>query len=81
MPKSAAQLAPLEPLLIDTKTAAAMYSVSERTWNSWIASGQAPPSLKLGGRRLYDVAVLRRHVAAGCPPIDKFTQILKESKL
>jgi len=80
MPKAPIQLAEIEPLLIDAKTAAALCGVSERSWYTLIAAGIAPPSIKLSGRRLWRMDILRRWVQANCPPIDQFIRIISEEK-
>ena len=74
------QIASIEPLMVRAEQAAALCGVSVRTWHSLVAAGQCPPSLKLSGCRLWRVQILRRWTELDCPPIDKFTQILKEPK-
>lgn len=62
----------IEPLLVNAGQAAATCGVSERKWWEMLSAGQAPPSLKLGGRRLWRVDVLRKWVSMNCPTLDRF---------
>jgi hypothetical protein len=55
--------------LIDVKAAAAMYSVSWRTFLRWSDAGLVPWGIKLGGRRLFRVDELEAHIRGGCRPI------------
>ena len=79
MGKSTVQIVQLEPLLLSAKQAAALCGgISVRTWWSLVATGQAPPSIRLRGRRLWDLKSLRRWTELGCPTLDKFL-ILQEA--
>ena len=57
------------PLLVDIQVAARMYSVSTSTFARHADSGLVPGGVKLGGRRLWNVAALEAHIAAGCKPV------------
>lgn len=61
-----------EPLLIRAKDAAALCGVSPRKWGDLQASGQIPPSFKLGGCRVWRVSDLKKWVAWGMPNLDRF---------
>jgi predicted DNA-binding transcriptional regulator AlpA len=64
-PKS---LAPaVEALLISDITAAALAGVSRATWRRLFAAGKTPAAVRLGRRRLWDVAELRNWIQAKCP--------------
>ena len=79
MSSSTVQIVQLEPLLLSAKQAAALCGgISVRTWWSLVATGQAPPSIRLRGRRLWDLKSLRRWTEICCPPRDKFL-ILQEA--
>ena len=79
MSKPTVQIVRLEPLLLSAKQAAALCGgISVRTWWSLVATGQAPPSIRLRGRRLWDLKSLRRWTELGCPTLDKFL-ILQEA--
>lgn len=77
MTKQQVQIIELEPLMIDAKTACRICSVSERLWYTLISTGQAPPSVKLGGRRLWKLSTVRQWVEWDLPNIDRF-KILSE---
>jgi hypothetical protein len=55
--------------LISVQDAASLYAVNWRTFIRWADQGLVPTGLKIGGRRLFRVDELRRHIAAGCPRI------------
>ncbi len=76
--KTPPQLAAIEPILIDTPTAAALCGISARSWATLVASGQAPPSVRLGARVLYRLEVIRQWAAHDCPSIETFLQVQKE---
>ena len=78
MNKQQIQIIELEPLMIDAKTASRMCGVSARTWATWISTGQAPPSIKINGRRLYRCDLLKFWVRENCPSLDKFMALQKE---
>ncbi len=81
MSKSSVEIIQLEPLLCSAKQAAALCGgISVRTWWSMVATGQAPPSIRLRGRRLWDLKSLRRWTELGCPTLDRFLALQKESK-
>ena len=71
------QVAEVEPLMIRAERAADICGVSLRQWHSMRAAGLCPPSLKVGGCRLWRLDVIRQWVAMDCPPIDKFEKLLK----
>ena len=57
------------PLLVDSKTAAAMISVGISTFYAMDRSGElGPPGLRLRRRRLWPREELAAWVRAGCPP-------------
>jgi hypothetical protein len=57
--------------LISVQDAAQLYAVNWRTFVRWAGHGLVPAGLKIGGRRLFRVDELRRHIAAGCPRIGR----------
>ncbi len=79
MSKQQVQLVEIEPLMIDAKTASRICAVSERLWYTLISTGQAPPSVKLGGRRLWKLSSVRQWVEWNLPTIDRF-KILSEQE-
>lgn len=52
--------------------------ICKRSWWNLVNSGRAPAGFKLGGRRLWDVAELKRWVAADCPRRDESKRIERE---
>ena len=77
MSKQQVQLIELEPLMVDAKTASRMCGVSERLWYTLISTGQAPPSVKLGGRRLWKLSTVRQWVEWNLPNLDRFLALQK----
>lgn len=71
------QLANLQHLMVRAEQAAAMCGVSTRQWHSMRASGQCPPSIKIGGCRLWRTDILQKWVSMDCPAISKFEKICK----
>ena len=81
MTKQQVQLIELEPLMIDAKTACRICgNISARTWATWISTGQAPPSIKINGRRLWRIGIIKKWVALDCPTLDKFLALQKEER-
>jgi hypothetical protein len=62
-------LKPGQLRLINVQDAAWLYAVNWRTFIRWADQGLVPTGLKIGGRRLFCMDELRRHIAAGCPRI------------
>ena len=67
----------IKPFMVRAEDAARLCSISQRTWYSMISSGQAPPSIKLRGIRLWRVDILRKWVEHNCPSIHEFERILE----
>ena len=80
MIKSSVEIIQLDPLLLSAKQAAALCSVSARTWATWISTGRTPPSIKLNGRRLWRYDLLKRWVEENCPNIERFMALLEAEK-
>lgn len=59
-------------LLVDTREAAELFGVSERTVASWNKSGRMPAPIRIGRAVRWGYDELRAWVAAGCPPRDKW---------
>ncbi len=59
---------PHTPSLIDTRDAAGMLSVSERTLRNWIKNGTIPEFLtvKVGGARRFKRQALLKWIESGC---------------
>lgn len=55
----------IERLAVDAVGAAALFSVSLRTWRRWDCSGKCPRGFRLGGRLLWRLADLRRWADGG----------------
>jgi predicted DNA-binding transcriptional regulator AlpA len=70
----------IEPLLLRAERAAALCGLAVSTWYSLMSSGQLPPSIKLGRARLWRLDTLRKWTQLNCPPIDRFTQLIKEDE-
>ena len=60
-----------QPQLIDIKKLAGMLRLSERTIYRRIAEKAVPPPIYLGRLMRWDLAVVRRWIACGCPPYDQ----------
>lgn len=56
-----------EPVAVGRTVAAKLHGLSPRTWSSLDARGLIPRGLRIGRRRLWLLAELRRWAAAGCP--------------
>jgi predicted DNA-binding transcriptional regulator AlpA len=65
-----------EPVMVDAKTAASLCGVSRSTWLGWDSAGLCPQPVRLGGRVLWAVDVLRAWAWAGCP--SRVTWLLTE---
>jgi len=65
----------LEPLLIRAKQAAAICGVSPRKWADLQASGQIPPSFKLGGCRVWKISDISFWVERDMPSLDAFLKM------
>jgi hypothetical protein len=48
-----------------------MYGVSWRSFLRWADRGLVPKGIKLGGRRLWNIEELDRHIREGCRPVGK----------
>ena len=59
---------PHTPSLIDTRDAAGMLSVSERTLRNWMKNGTVPGFLtvKVGGARRFKRQTLLKWIESGC---------------
>lgn len=55
--------------LIDVRRSSHMYGVSWRTFLRWADQGLVPWGIKLGGRRLWQLEELDRHIRGGCKPV------------
>lgn len=55
--------------LVDGRTAAAKVGCSYRHWLRLADSGKAPPGIKLGALRRWDLAALDAWIAGGCRPM------------
>ncbi len=72
---------PPPSLAVGAKDAAAMFSLSSRTWWRLASAGKTPPSFQLGKRRLWRVEDLERWSAWGFPSRCEFEKrLLDESK-
>lgn len=69
-----------EPLLVRADQASALCGLSVSTWYQLKASGQLPPSVKLGKARLWPMNTLQRWVRLGCPTFEKYTQLMEDLK-
>jgi len=58
---------PSTPLLLTAPEAAALCSISLRTWRSWDTAGRIPRAVRIGRSTFWRSAELRAWVAAGCP--------------
>ena len=61
------------PLAVDADGAAAMCSMSRRTWYAAWAAGLTPEGVKIGRQRRWIVEELRQWLNAGCPPRSVWT--------
>jgi excisionase family DNA binding protein len=55
------------PLLLTARQAAALCSISLRTWRTWDAAGRIPAPMRMGHSTRWRTAELRAWIAAGCP--------------
>jgi predicted DNA-binding transcriptional regulator AlpA len=59
--------APLEPLLVSSRQAAALVGISVASWHRLRAAGKTPLPLRLSGSVRYRTEDLRLWVSLGCP--------------
>lgn len=69
-----------EPLMLRAEQASALCGLSVSTWYQLKASGQLPPSIKLGKARLWPLDTLRKWISLGCPKIEKYQQLAESQK-
>lgn len=64
--------APVAPLLLDARQAAALCGVSVRTWWSLHSSGRCPLPVRLNRRTLWRRDELAAWISATCPARDRW---------
>jgi len=69
-----------EPLLLRAEDCAKLCGISRRTWERLKASGQIPPSYKLGNSRLWRRSDIHLWVEWGMPNLDDFVDRCKNLK-
>lgn len=69
-----------EPLMLRAEQASALCGLSVSTWYQLKASGQLPPSIKLGKARLWPMGTLKKWISLGCPKIEKYGQLMEDKK-
>ncbi len=69
-----------EPLMLRADLASALCGLSVSTWYQLKASGQLPPSIKLGKARLWPLETLKTWTKLGCPTFEKYIQLTEETK-
>ena len=69
-----------EPLLVRADQASALCGLSVSTFYQLKASGQLPPSIKLGKARLWPLETLKTWTKLGCPNYEKFQQLTEDTK-
>ncbi len=52
------------PRFVSLRSAAKLYGLPNRTFERLVAKGAVPRGTKIGGRRMFSVAVIERHLAA-----------------
>jgi predicted DNA-binding transcriptional regulator AlpA len=57
------------PRLLDCRSAARLYAISESTFLRNADAGLIPRGIKLGGRRLWRIEELEAHIQGGCKPV------------
>jgi len=68
----------LEPLFVDAKVAAALFGISERTWQTWNSTGVCPCPVRFlpfGRSVRWGVDDLRAWAAAGMPKREDWRQL------
>ncbi len=70
----------IEPLLLRADDCAQICGVSRRTWERLTASGQIPPSYKLGNSRVWRRSDIHLWVEWGMPNLDDFVDRCKNLK-
>jgi predicted DNA-binding transcriptional regulator AlpA len=66
------QVSKIDPVAVDARAAAMMFSVSRASWLALRASGRTPKPFRLGRRVLWNVLELNEWASAGCPALDKW---------
>ena len=69
-----------QPLLLRAEDCAQLCGVSRRTWERLKASGQIPPSFKLGNARLWRRSDIVLWVQWGMPNLEQFASKLNPEK-
>jgi predicted DNA-binding transcriptional regulator AlpA len=70
----------IESLLLRADECAQLCGVSRRAWERLKASGQIPPSYKLGNSRVWRRSDIHLWVEWGMPNLDLFTEKLRNLK-
>jgi excisionase family DNA binding protein len=68
------------PLLLRADDCAQLIGISRRTWERLKASGQIPPSYKLGNTRVWRRSDIHQWVEWGMPNLDDFVDRCKNLK-
>lgn len=71
LPRAAAP----EPLAVSAADAATLLGIGRTNFLGLVASGRAPPGIKLGRRRLWAVVELQEWLAAGAPHRDQWEKM------
>jgi hypothetical protein len=66
------QFSRIDPVAVDARGAAMMFSVSRASWLALRASGRTPRPFRLGRRVLWNVLELNEWASAGCPGLDQW---------
>jgi hypothetical protein len=65
----------VEPLLVGSALAGKLVGVSARSWQRMHSASETPAPLRVAGKRLWSVAILRAWCAAGCPSRSRWEEI------
>lgn len=65
----------VEPLLLDTREAAALCGIGRSLWQSLDAQGRTPQKIKLGRRVLWRADELKAWIAIGCPNRERWERM------
>jgi len=68
----------VEPLAVSAAESARLAGVSRRHWTSLEARGLTPAAVRLGKRKVWVLATLRRWLELGAPSRERFEQIERE---
>ena len=75
----AVQRPPHRPLAVNAKEAAELCGISRTLWYDLKNAGRIPEPIRLGRRTLWRVDEIQKWMTAGCPGLDRWRQMKKQT--